>query len=106
MLICYNCMFLTSRSPQVAHGRHIERSFTDPDNVTVMPETTYADHLEDADEETLESMLADLETEYNYSQYRETMTFEEYLERQNLEPLSLEHQNLERQSLEDQSLEA
>ena len=30
-LVCYNCMFLTSGAPSVAHQNHIEYSFENPD---------------------------------------------------------------------------
>jgi hypothetical protein len=52
-LLCYNCLFLTTGAPTVAHRGYIAKSFTDPDSIPkdwqVSPRP--ADMLDPADEE-------------------------------------------------------
>jgi hypothetical protein len=55
-LLCYNCMFLTTGTPRVAHSRHIERSYHDTQYKHKIPqqsilEPTTADRYDTEDKE-------------------------------------------------------
>ena len=68
-LVCYNCMFLTSKMPTVAHKRKIVQSFNNPDNFNKLDKLN-VDLIEKASADEMEEQTTEFNDEFDFEELR------------------------------------
>lgn len=79
VLLCYNCMFLTTGAPSVVHRREIEKSFTDPDKIPKKnsQDITTSDYYDKEDNELYNINISDEDLEQIRQEVEEAINLEQ-----------------------------